>query len=144
MADSVIEFFTAIYKAWSLTKNKPVTPGSYKQTPLLTLSLSFTVKVWSFTKSRLRHRLLHCYLYKDLKIYENQTTSQTTKIFSKLNTKRLEWHSWRSGSGFFVVDFGHVFVCWDIFKCSNFEEFLKVTLFIRSTIFKGIYAKVPS
>ena len=57
---------------------------------LLTLSLSFTVMTWSFTKSRLRHRLLHYCLYKDLKIYENQTLWQTLNIFSKLIIKTPE------------------------------------------------------
>ena len=36
-----------------------------------------------------------------------------------------------------------VFVCWDIFRSSSSEELWKVTLFIRSGIFKGISDEVP-
>ena len=80
-------------KTWSLTKNRPVTASNRKPAPPLTLSLSFTIKKWNFTKSRLRSRHFYCYLNKDLKIHENQTPSQTSKIFSKLIIKTLTQHS---------------------------------------------------
>ena len=90
-----------IVKTWSLTKNRPFTAWSQKKTLPLTLSLSFTVNVSSFTKSRLCRRLLHCYLCKDLKIYENQTPSQNSEIFSELIIKASKKHS-------FAVNFEYV------------------------------------
>ena len=94
-----------------------------------------------FTKSRLHHRLLHCYLYKDLKIYKTQTPSHTSKIFSKLIIKTAKIAFLKH---FFSVNFEYVFVSWGNFWSNNSEEFWEMTLFTRSGIFKEINDEVPS
>ena len=67
--------------------------------------LSFTVKK---PEALLKAGLRFCCLYKDLKIYENHTLPQTSKIFSKLIIKTPETTFLKQS---FFVDFEHVFVC---------------------------------
>ena len=72
-----------------------------------------------------------------MKIYENQTSSQTSKIFSKLIIKTPEQQFLKHS---FVVNFEHVFVCWGIFRSSR--GILKNNPIYTFRNFKGIYGEV--
>ena len=83
MTDSATESFTANDSKDPKLNEKQSRHSLKLKTDSATNSLTVIYSKGSY-------RFFHSYLYKDLKIYENQTPSQTSKIFSKLIIKTPE------------------------------------------------------